>query len=384
MKKKILISLSYLLVAVLATVATLAAVGYPGYVYGSKLEQLESLILERFIGDADQTAMEDAAAAAMVKSLNDRWSYYIPASEYAAHEEQVNNAYVGVGITIEAKEQEGFLVKAVNEGSSAEVAGVQVDDLLVEVEGQDVREMTAAEVRNLVRGEEGTYVSLTVLRRGERVTLSVERRQVQTVVASGRMLSGDIGLVTIENFDARCAEEAIAAIDGLLAQGAEKLIFDVRNNPGGYAKELVKVLDYLLPEGELFRTVDYAGKEKVDYSDADCLDIPMAVLVNGDSYSAAEFFAAALQEYERATLVGTHTTGKGRAQRTYVLSDGSAVNLSVEEYFTPKGKSLADTGIAPDIETALTDEQTANFYFLGTDGDPQLQRALSEVQSLKN
>ena len=123
MKKKILISLSYLLVAVLATVATLAAVGYPGYAYGSKLEQLESLILERFIGDADQTAMEDAAAAAMVKSLNDRWSYYIPASEYAAHEEQVNNAYVGVGITIEAKEQEGFLVKAVNEGSSAEVAG---------------------------------------------------------------------------------------------------------------------------------------------------------------------------------------------------------------------------------------------------------------------
>ena len=153
MKKKILISLSYLLVAVLATVATLAAVGYPGYAYGSKLEQLESLILERFIGDADQTAMEDAAAAAMVKSLNDRWSYYIPASEYDAHEEQVNNAYVGVGITIEAKEQEGFLVKAVNEGSSAEVAGVQVDDLLVEVEGQDVREMTAAEVRNLVRGE---------------------------------------------------------------------------------------------------------------------------------------------------------------------------------------------------------------------------------------
>ena len=231
MKKKILISLSYLLVAVLATVATLAAVGYPGYAYGSKLEQLESLILERFIGDADQTAMEDAAAAAMVKSLGDRWSYYIPASEYDAHEEQVNNAYVGVGITIEAREQEGFLVKAVNEGSSAEVAGVQVDDLLVEVEGQDVREMTAAEVRNLVRGEEGTYVSLTVLRRGERVTISVERRQVQTVVASGRMLSGDIGLVTIENFDARCAEEAIAAIDGLLAQGAEKLILTCATTP---------------------------------------------------------------------------------------------------------------------------------------------------------
>lgn len=282
MKKKILISLSYLLVAMLATVTTLAAIGYPGYASGTKLEQLESLILERFIGDADQTAMEDAAAAAMVKSLGDRWSYYIPASEYDAHEEQVNNAYVGIGITIEAKEQEGFLVKAVNESGPAGEAGVQVDDLVIEVEGQDVREMTATDVRNLVRGEEGTCVSLTVLRQGERVTLSVERRQVQTVVASGRMLTDKIGLVTIENFDSRCAEETIAAIDDLLGQGAEKLIFDVRNNPGGYAKELVKVLDYLLPEGELFRTVDYAGKENVDYSDADCLDIPMAVLVNGD------------------------------------------------------------------------------------------------------
>ena len=113
------------------------------------------------------------------------------------------------------------------------------------------------------------------------------------------------------------------------------------------------------------------------------IDLPIAVLIDDQSISAAEFFAAALQEYERATLVGTHTTGKGRAQRTYALSDGSAVNLSVEEYFTPKGKSLADTGIAPDIETALTDEQTANFYFLGTDGDPQLQKALANCGSNK-
>ena len=354
MKKKILISLSYILVAMLATVATLAAIGYPGYASGTKLEQLESLILERFIGDADQTAMEDAAAAAMVKSLGDRWSYYIPASEYDAHEEQVNNAYVGIGITIEAKEQEGFLVKAVNEGGPAGEAGVQ----------------------------EGTYVSLTVLRQGERVTLSVERRQVQTVVASGRMLTDKIGLVTIENFDSRCAEETIAAIDNLLGQGAEKLIFDVRNNPGGYAKELVKVLDYLLPEGELFRTVDYAGKENVDHSDADCLDIPMAVLVNGDSYSAAEFFAAALSEYGVADVVGEKTCGKGYFQNTIRLSDGSAVGLSVGKYFTPKGVSLAGVGITPDVVVPV-DEKTADAIYydqLEPEDDPQIQAALELLE----
>ena len=345
-------------------------------------EQLESLILERFIGDADQTAMEDAAAAAMVKSLGDRWSYYIPASEYDAHEEQVNNAYVGIGITIEAKEQEGFLVKAVNEGGPAQEAGVQVDDLVIEVEGQDVREMTATDVRNLVRGEEGTCVSLTVLRQGERVALSVERRQVQTVVASGRMLTDKIGLVTIENFDSRCAEETIAAIDDLLGQGAEKLIFDVRNNPGGYAKELVKVLDYLLPEGELFRTVDYAGKENVDHSDADCLDIPMAVLVNGDSYSAAEFFAAALSEYGVADVVGEKTCGKGYFQNTIRLSDGSAVGLSVGKYFTPKGVSLAGVGITPDVVVPVDEETADAIYYdqLEPEDDPQIQAALELLE----
>lgn len=145
---------------------------------------------------------------------------------------------------------------------------------------------------------------MTVLRSGESMTLPVERRKVETVVARGEMLDKTTGLVTIENFDERCAEETIAAIETLLERGAQKLIFDVRNNPGGYADELVKVLDYLLPEGEVFHTVDYSGKEHIDYSDADCLDVPMAVLVNGNSYSAAEFFAAALQENEAAIVVG--------------------------------------------------------------------------------
>ena len=270
----------------------------------------------------------------------------------------------------------------VSKNETAMLQGIRENSVLNTVTVDSGKEMTAAEVRNLVRGEEGTYVSLTVLRRGERVTLSVERRQVQTVVASGRMLSGDIGLVTIENFDARCAEEAIAAIDGLLAQGAEKLIFDVRNNPGGYAKELVKVLDYLLPEGELFRTVDYAGKEKVDYSDADCLNIPMAVLVNGDSYSAAEFFAAALSEYGVADVVGEKTCGKGYFQNTMRLSDGSAVGLSVGKYFTPKGVSLAGVGITPDVVVPVDEETAAAIYYdqLEPEDDPQIQAALELLE----
>lgn len=382
MKKKILQLASYVLVAVLSTVVTLATLSVQGGLIPTKLEQLEALILEKFIGEADKTEMEDAAAAAMIASLDDRWSYYIPADEYESHMEQMNNAYVGVGITIQStEEKDGFRIMDVTEGGPAEEAGLMVNDLLIFVEGQDVRDMTTSDVRNLVRGEEGTFVSLTVLRTGETWSFSVERRQVQTPVAVYEMLEDNVGLVTIENFDSRCAEETIAAIEALLAEGAEKLIFDVRNNPGGYASELVKVLDYLLPEGELFRAVNYTGEESIDYSDADCLEIPMAVLVNEDSYSAAEFFAAAMREYEAAFVVGEQTSGKGYFQSTYQLTDGSAVGLSVGKYYTPKGENLAGTGITPDIHVIMDEESAQALYYgqLEPEEDPQLQAALKEL-----
>ncbi len=382
MKKNVLKVVSYLLVAVLASLVTMATVTYLDS-GDSKLDQLENLIVERFIGEADRTAMEDAAADAMVSALGDRWSYYIPASEYEAYQEQMNNAYVGIGVTIQVTEdQTGFVIQAVSPGGPAEEAGVQLGDLLVQVEDRDVRRMTTGEVRNLVRGKEGTYVHLTFLREGQSLTIPVERRELQTVVAAGRMLTGNIGLVTIENFDTRCAEETTAAIKELLEQGAEKLIFDVRGNPGGYARELVKVLDYLLPEGELFRTVDYSGKEHVDYSDASCLEMPMAVLVNGESYSAAEFFAAALREYGVAAVVGEQTCGKGYFQNTYQLSDGSAVGLSVGKYYTPKGENLAGVGITPDVSVPV-DEETADAIYYGTlapEDDPQLQAAVKVLE----
>ena len=376
MKKKILLTLSYILVAVLATVVTLAVAVPKADI--SKLDQLESLILERFIGESDQVAMEDAAAEAMVDSLGDRWSYYIPANEYEAYQEQVANAFVGVGITIQlTEESQGLLVVDVTRGGPAEEAGILVGDTLVAVEQTRIAGMSTTEVRNLVRGEEGTWVSLTLSRDGREETFSVERRRIEVPVATFSMLDNHVGLVRIENFDQRCAQETIAAIEVLLAQGAEGLIFDVRGNPGGYADEMVKILDYLLPEGELFRTVDYAGREHVDTSDADCLELPMAVLVNQDSYSAAEFFAAALREYDWAVVVGQKTCGKGYFQNTLPLSDGSAVGLSVGKYFTPNGQSLADVGVTPDRVVEVDEDTRWKIYYgtLPTEEDVQLETA---------
>ena len=376
MKDKLLRFLSYVVVAMLATAITLQMTMKTGT---GKLDRLENLIQERYIGEADGEAMEDAAAAAMVKATGDRWSYYIPASQYEAHKEQSENAYVGIGITIQqAEDGSGFLIVMVNQNGPAQEAGVQVNDLLIAVEDQDVREMTADQVRELIRGEAGTKVSLTVMRQGEHQTLAVERRRIESAVATGQMLSDGIGLVKISNFDERCASESIAAIQKLQQEGAKKIIFDVRNNPGGYAEELVKLLDYLLPEGDLFRSVSYDGTEKVDTSDADCLDMPMAVLINGSSYSAAEFFAAALQEYQAATIVGEPTVGKGVYQTTISLGDGSAVALSTGKYFTPKGNSLTDVGVTPDVRVDV-DEETAEKIYYGTLGyadDLQIQAAI--------
>ena len=375
MKKTILLTLSHLLVAVLAAVLALQLAPKPM----TKLDQLESLIVERFIGEKDRTAIEDAAAEAMVDALGDRWSYYIPASEYAAYLEQMQNAYVGVGITIQLDpEGRGFLVLDVTEGGPAEAAGVLADDILTAVEDTSTVGLDINATRDLVRGKEGTFVRMTFLRGGEELTLSVERRRIETAVAEWQMLPGDVGLVKIVNFDKRCAQETIRGIEELLEQGARALIFDVRGNPGGYASEMVKVLDYLLPEGDLFRTVDFEGRETLDTSDAAFLDMPMVAIVNGESYSAAEFFAQALREYDAALVVGEKTCGKGYFQYTYELGDGSAVGLSVGKYFTPKGLSLAQVGVTPDVEIPMDAALWSDIYYGRVDpmSDPHILAAL--------
>ena len=376
--KKLITVLSYLTTAMAACAVTLlVTIGKtPG---STKLDQVEYLIKNRFIEEADMEKAEDAAATAMIDSLGDRWSYYLSAADYATHKEQVENAYVGIGITISPEENgQGFLIQAVQKDSGAEAAGLLAGDIITGAESQDVRGMTTAQLRDIIRGKEGTSVSLEITRDSEVLRVQVTRMQILTEVVSYEMLENSIGLIAISNFDARCADETIAAIEALREQGAQALIFDVRNNPGGYATELVKVLDYLLPEGDLFRTLDYAGRETVDKSDASFLDMPIAVVCNEDSYSAAEFFPAAIQEYGAGTIVGMPTCGKGYFQYTYELSDGSAVGLSAGKYFTPSGKSLIGTGIQPDVVVEVDDETRAKIAYgtLDAKDDPQIQAAV--------
>ena len=395
MKKGWKIVLAILCAFVIAAGSFIAAVQYLNTRYAAALSareedspvqakaaEVQEIIETYFIDDYAEDTLADGAASGMVDATGDEWSYYLSADEVAAYEESMANAYVGVGITItEDAEAGGMRVEEVVSGGPAEEAGIRVGDLLLAVEGEDVLTLGIDGTRNLVRGEEGTHVNMHFSRNGTEYDVSVERRSIETPVVTGELLDGSIGYVKIDNFDERSAAETIAFVKDLIGQGAEALLFDVRFNPGGYADELVKVLDYLLPEGDLFRSVDYAGREEVDTSDASCVELPMAVLVNEDSYSAAEFFAAALQEYEWATIVGSQTYGKGNFQTAFYLSDGSMVNLSIGKYYTPNGKSLTETGVTPDIVVDLDDEQYALLYYnaLERADDPQFQAAIDTL-----
>lgn len=348
----------------------------------AKTAEISAYLDRFFIDDYDEEKLADAAASAMVEATGDRWSYYLTAEEKSSYDEQMQNAYVGIGVTITAQEELGGMrIEAVTAGGPAEEAGLLTGDIITEVEGEKTLDLGMTGTRTKVRGEEGSFVTLTILRGEESFPVSVERRSIQTPVATYEMLDGQIGYIKIANFDTRCAEETNAAMDELIAQDAKALIFDVRNNGGGYKNELVKVLDKILPEGILFQSEDYQGSKQIDRSDADCIDLPMAVLVNQDSYSAAEFFAAAIQEYDWGTVVGTKTVGKGNFQTAFTLSDGSMLNLSIGKYYTPQGRSLTDTGITPDVEIALSDEDGAKLYYgqLEKADDAQLQAAIREI-----
>lgn len=395
MKKGWKIVLAILCVFVIAAGSFIAAVQYLNTRYAAvlsareedspvqaKAAEVQEIIETYFIDDYDEDTLADGAASGMVDATGDEWSYYLSADEVAAYEESMANAYVGVGITItEDAEAGGMRVEEVVSGGPAEEAGIRMGDLLLAVEGEDVLPLGIDGTRNLVRGEEGTHVNMHFSRNGSEYDVSVERRSIETPVVTGELLDENIGYIKIDNFDERSAAETIAFVKDLIGQGVEALLFDVRFNPGGYADELVKVLDYLLPEGDLFRSVDYAGREEVDTSDTSCVELPMAVLVNEDSYSAAEFFAAALQEYEWATIVGSQTYGKGNFQTAFYLSDGSMVNLSIGKYYTPGGKSLSETGVTPDVVVDLDDEQYALLYYSALEqaDDPQFQAAIDTL-----
>ena len=350
------------------------------YTAEDKLAEAADIIRENYIGEYEESELTDRAIDAMVASLNDRWSYYMTAEEVAAYEMSSRNSYGGIGIVVQDNDDaQGARVMKVYEHSPAGEAGVAPGSLFLSVDGRDVAGMDKDSVVDLVRSAiaRGQVVLRFLCPDGAEREYSLTPGDVYTEPVRFQALPSGLGYVRVENFEGRSAESAIAAVESLRARQVPGIIFDVRENPGGQLSELLKLLDYILPEGKLFISRNIDGSEDIDYSQPSCVELPMVVLINEDSYSAAEFFAAALREYDWAELVGAQTSGKGYAQITVPMTDGSAIHISHIAYFTPKGVCLAGVGLTPDLSVELGEEERTLLYYdmLPLEEDPQLAAA---------
>lgn len=365
-----------LIVAVAAAVLTyLAAIGGFGsrqYLDDAKkYVEIEKIINENYIGFADSDDLYNAAAKAMVNSIDDKWSYYMSAEEYEAYKLTKSNEYAGIGVSVKLNDKGEFEIFSVDEGTPAAEAGLAVGQRIVSIDGEAVKDKTLEDVSLLIRSKVNKDFDMVITDSdGDERTVTIGCEIIYRNPVSSRLLEGNIGYIKISNFEAGSSENTIKAIEQLISTGADSFIFDVRNNPGGLLSELMKLLDYILPDGDLFVSVDKDGHESVEVSDKVSLKNKMVVIVNGNTYSAAEFFAAALQEYNWATIVGENTTGKARSQVTIELSDGGAVHISTHKYLTPNRVDLAEVGgVSPDIKVTIGEAES----------DTQLEAAIKAL-----
>ncbi|MCL2151576.1 MAG: S41 family peptidase [Oscillospiraceae bacterium] len=339
------------------------------------------IVDDMYIGQFDEDAVTTMAMRAAVGSLGDGWSYYLTPDEYASFVDDSNNRFAGIGVNVVSDEQTGGMgVRSVYSNSAAETAGIVAGDVIIAIDGVDITGETVEAMRDRLIRDIGDTVDLTVLHNDGAIdVITVVYDYVFVDPVTFELLDGDIGYIDISNFDLGAADGFISAVDELIARGAVGFIFDVRNNGGGWVEEMTKMLDYLLPEGEIFIVSDNKGNESIIESDSDSIEMPCVVLIDHNSYSAAEYFAATLGEYDYAKIVGEQTSGKNRMQSTYILPGGGALHISTGQYLTKNRVSLYDiNGLTPEYTVVLTDEEYELFRSGNLDkgDDPQFSRAV--------
>lgn len=323
----------------------------------SKINELTGIVDSLFLYDYDKNEMADNIYKAVMSSLDDPYSKYYTAEEYKELSASTEGVYYGIGATVTLNDDGYVRIVQTQEGSPAEEAGILAEDVITEVAGENVKGMKLDDIVSRMKGEEGTSVTLTIVRGDETLKIDVTRRKIDSVLVAGKMLDNNIGYIAISQFEGVTLEQFNNAFDDLKEQGMQGLIIDVRGNPGGRLDTVTDILDRLLPEGLIVYMQDKNGKREEIRSDEECdLDVPCAVLVNGNSASASEVFSGALQDYGLAGIVGTQTFGKGIVQSIYKLDDGSAVKLTTQDYYTPNGNNIHGIGITPDEVVELDED----------------------------
>ena len=345
-----------------------------------KLSKIDAVINEYYLNESeiDEEKMIEGIYSGYVAGLGENYTTYYTAQEYADLMESSSGEYSGIGVSVSQSIETGVItiVNPFENGPGYE-AGMRKDDILFAVEGEEVTGQDINSVVAKIKGEAGTTVDLTVYRPStdEYIDMTVERRVVQNPTVTYEMKDGNIGYIQVTEFDEVTVEQFSTAISDLQGQGMQGLVVDLRDNPGGLLSSVCDMLDRILPEGNLLvYTMDKDGNREEHYAeDEDSLDLPMIVLVNGNSASASEIFTAALQDYDKATIMGTTTFGKGIVQVILPLDDGSAVKVTQSQYYTPNGVCIHGEGVTPDIEVE---------YDASSENDNQLDAALEQMKTM--
>lgn len=350
-----------------------------------KLKYLEQMIDEKYLGEVNQEELAEGLYAGLVYGLKDSYSRYYTAQEYQQENSSTTGSYVGIGIAMQKNEEGGVRIVECYEGGPGAKAGLEEGDIISAIDGTDIMETEVSDVADMIRDSKKDQALLTVHRQGvdQPLELSVEISDVELPSVFSEMLESKIGYIRITQFMEVTPAQFEKAFQELKSRGMEKLLIDLRGNPGGLLTSVCSILNDILPEGLIVYTEDKYGNRQEERSEGKSpLDIPLAVLVNENSASASEIFAGAVKDYEIGTIVGTTTFGKGVVQELHPLNDGSAVKLTVSNYYTPKGHSIHEVGIEPDVEVK-PDLALLNKEEITHEEDNQLQEALKILKDEK-
>ena len=341
-----------------------------------KLNAIDSVLESFYFGDVDDETAKDNIYKAYLSSYGDKYTMYYTADEYKALKESTNGKFYGIGAVCQLSGEGGVLLVDVYDNGAGYQAGLRSGDRVVNVDGRDITGMELSSAVALIKGDKGTSVTLEVIRGTERLTFSAVRDAVEAKTVSYTLLDNNIGYLSISQFEEVTTKQFKAAVEDLQSQGMKGLVIDIRNNPGGLLDTVVGMLKYMLPDGLIVYTEDKQGNRK-EYKgqDNDEFNLPLAVIVNGNSASASEIFAGAIQDYGKGTIIGTQTYGKGIVQIVKPLTDGSAIKFTIAKYFTPKGQDIHGKGVTPDMVVE---------YDTDADVDTQLDEAIKNVEAQIN
>ena len=348
-----------------------------------KIEYLEKMIDQEYLGEVDNAEMAEGIYAGLVYGLGDVYSRYYTADEYAQETASTDGAYAGIGVSIQKNKNGGVQIAECYEGGPGAEAGLQTGDVITAINDTDVTDMELSDVVSLIRENKDNTIVLTVFRENEEKSreISVDVTDVELPSVFGEMLDKKTGYIQITQFTGVTPQQYKDMFAELKDKGMERLVIDLRDNPGGLLTSVCDILREILPEGLIVYTEDKDGNREEETCDGkNKLNMPLAVLVNENSASASEIFAGAVQDHGVGTIVGTTTYGKGVVQELRQLSDGSAVKLTVSNYYTPNGNSINKVGIKPDVEVKLA-SVLLNKDEITHEEDNQLQEALNVIEN---